>query len=137
MPERIELDKINDEFLNSISRNKNIKKIIGIGSYHHGIKKHPNDLDYFIIVNISFTNKKIFELSRELEKIKDKYRTSDGKNTLINVFLEDSQGNVLNSVDLWFIKYQNESLQECISNRATELEQYRKKWRNGKILFIR
>jgi len=97
-----------------------VSEILGIGSYFFPKKnKKPNDIDLVVKLNIPFEDKRIFKFSDELETIKDKYNNS--QNTLLNIFLIDSIGRKLNSVDIWFIQYKNENLYDNIEERKNQI----------------
>ncbi len=117
---KIDLNNIFNIALDFFRHETIISEIFGIGSYFFRKKdKLPNDVDFVIKLNISFENEDVFEMSDKLEKIKDSFRING--NTLLNVFVIDSENRKLNSVDLWFIKHKGESLKDNIEERKNQI----------------
>ena len=122
---REELDKFNldnafNVAMNFFRQQNIISDIFGIGSYFFSKKrKSPNDVDFVIKLNVPFENESVYEMSDKLEEIKDKF--VDNGNTLINVFVVDSEDRKLNSVDLWFIKHKGENLIDNIEERKSQI----------------
>lgn len=114
------LDTAYKTIISYLKNNLLVFEILGIGSYFFPKKnKKPNDIDLIVILNIPFEDERIFNFSDELEIIKNKY--SNNQNTLLNIFLIDSIGRRLNSVDIWFIQYKNENLYDNIEERKNQI----------------
>jgi hypothetical protein len=127
------LASITKEFEGQVGNNEIAAQIKGIGSYFKGKKQKPSDVDYVIKLSVPFSDSEVEDLSNSIEALKDKYTDARG-NPLLNVFLEDSQGNKLNSVDLWYVYHGGESLQDNIQQRKSELDQYQKEWNKGIVI---
>jgi len=118
---RDELNAIHREIFTELCSIQSVKSIFGIGSFFRNKKLKPGDLDYYITFSKPFTEICLKKVSGKIEGIKNKFK-NDKSETIINVLLEDSNGDRLNSVDLWFIlNYENETLSECIKNRKDEI----------------
>ena len=118
--ENNDLNIVYSEAISLFKSEKVISEVFGIGSYFfpHGEKK-PNDVDFVIKLNISFENEEVFNLSDNLEKLKDNHLGNGS--TLLNVFIVDSKNRKLNSVDLYYIKYKGEDLEENIRTRKNQI----------------
>jgi len=127
--ERGYLQQIEKAFLLFIKNESVVDSLFGIGSYYTGSKEKLGDLDYVIKLNVEFNSPEVvpelYEFSNRLEEIKDKFKNNKGE-TLINVFLEDSSGKKLNSVDLWFIKNRKENIEDNIKDREGQIYYKRK-----------
>ena len=112
-----------------------VAKVVGIGSFYNESKDVPPDVDYFVVLNVPFENDGVSALSDSIESLKNEYRNDDG-DTLVNIFMEDSNGHLINSVDLFFAKDdpKNFSLEQTYKGRKEEMEDYREDWECGKIL---
>lgn len=109
---------------------KNVRYIFGIGSFFAEKAKNPRDLDYYVIFNKNFCGLNIKELSETFENIKGAYR-NEKHEPIINIFIEDIDGNKLNSVDLWFIlNFNYENLTTCIVNRMNQV------WINDRAVLL-
>ena len=125
-----ELQPIVDEVLLKLKSQPDIANIQGIGSNFTGKKKNPHDVDVVINLNKPFERSNTKELSDLIEPIKDKYHDKEG--TLLNAFIKDSDGKILNSVDLWFHHYRGEKLP--IEDRMREAKGYSEKWNDAPII---
>lgn len=118
---RNELNAIHREIFTELCSIQSVKSIFGIGSFFRNKKLKPGDLDYYITFSKPFTEICLKKVSGKIEGIKNKFR-NDKSEPIINVLLEDSNGDRLNSVDLWFIlNYENKTLSKCIKNRKGEI----------------
>ncbi len=118
---RDELNAIHKEIFTELCSIQSVKSIFGIGSFFRNKKLKPGDLDYYITFSKPFCEICLKKASEKIEEIKNKFR-NDKSEPIINILLEDSNGDRLNSVDLWFIlNYENETLSECIKNRKGEI----------------
>jgi len=125
--------EIEKEFLDFAKDEKIIDEIIGIGSYYKTENERVGDLDYVLKLNVPFNDfESLFPFSDRVETIKEKHKNYEGE-TFLNIFLIDNQDRMLNSVDLWFIKNQGESLADNLADRSY-LNKYRSDWEKGKRL---
>lgn len=121
---------IHENAINQLMAIKNVQYIFGIGSFFAGKKKNPHDLDYYVVFNKKFLDLNIKQLSETFEKIKSVYR-NEKYEPKINIFIEDADGNKLNSVDLWFIlNFNNENLTNCIADRMNQI------WINDRAILL-
>ncbi len=126
----ISLRIIHENAINQLITVKNVQYIFGIGSFFAGKKKHPHDLDYYVVFNKKFLDLNIKQLSETFEKIKGAYR-NEKYEPIINIFIEDADGNKLNSVDLWFIlNFNNEKLANCITDQMNQI------WINDRVILL-
>lgn len=128
---REDLQLIVDDVLANLSGNEDIKTIKGIGSFFIDKKKEPHDVDLLIELNKSFENSNTKQLSDIIESLKDKYRNEKGE-TLLNIFIRDDIGKILDSVDLWF--YYNKGEEFPFESRLSEAKPYFEEWKEAPIL---
>ena len=121
---------IHKNTINQLVTIKNVRYVFGIGSFFAGKVRNPRDLDYYVIFSKNFWNLDIKQLSETFENIKGAYR-NEKYEPIINVFIEDIDGNKLNSVDLWFIlNFNNENLTNCIADRMNQI------WINDRAILL-
>ena len=118
---RVKLKNIHQKVFPELCSIRFLKSIFGVGSFFRNKKLRPEDLDYYITFSKPFSEICIRKVSEKIEGIKNKFRNSKFE-PVVNVFLEDSNGDRLNSVDLWFLlNYENETLSDCIKSRKGEV----------------
>lgn len=145
--------KIHVELLQNISRQvvpelsqiDGVDRIIGVGSYYlpGNSDVPPNDLDYLLVVDYSFTDvENIRSLGDSLEQFQKQYPPqgfTKNERSLISIFLKDINGFFLNWEKLWWNWFNDElgiTLEE-LQVKTEETKQYRTGWDAAPVLWER
>lgn len=113
---RQKLSEVEKVAMNFFKKSGVVRQSYGIGSYFTTNKANPDDLDFVLKLNIPFESDDAHKFSDALEELKGRFLNEEGE-TLINVFLIDSNDRRLNSVDLWFIGHRGEKLEDVLNWR--------------------
>lgn len=138
------LQRIPKQVLPELSRIDGVSKIIGVGSYYlpGNTNVTPNDLDYLLVMDSSFTDtENMRSLGEFLEQFQEQYPPegiTKNERSLISIFLKDIDGFFLKGEDLW--NWFNDDFgftREELQVKADETEQYRTGWESAPVLWDR
>jgi len=120
--DRTYLERVEFRVKELLNKHPLVEKLLGIGSYYRYRKVRPNDIDFVLVLNITFEkaiqDKRFKTLIETIENLKDKTRSeSNNGEPTFNMFIQDNEDKILNSVDFWFILFKGETLERNLEIR--------------------
>jgi len=132
MTTRDSLKTVEQDILQQVKGHSAVESVSGIGSYYKG-KKNPKDVDVYIKLKTGWRSTPTKDLAYKIYDVQNRHRLN-GKDTLLNAFLEGPDGGVLDVADLWFIYEYGEDLRSNILQRQEDFEEYIPDWKKARTI---